>query len=59
MKDWAENLIDAERLSNEGFLEPEIVQSIWNEHITGKRNWSFRLWSILMFQSWLEQNLNK
>lgn len=59
MKAWAENLIDSERLSNEGFLKPEIVQKIWNEHVAGKRNWSFRLWSILMFQSWLEQNLNK
>jgi asparagine synthase (glutamine-hydrolysing) len=58
MKTWAEKLIDIDRLSNEGFLNPEIVHEIWNQHIEGKRNWSFRLWSILMFQSWLEQLSN-
>ncbi|WP_157044501.1 hypothetical protein [Photobacterium sp. SKA34] len=28
---------------------------LWNEHLSGKRNWASVLWSILMFQSWLEK----
>ena len=56
MKDWAEALIEPERLTEEGFLNPELVRVIWNEHQEQKRNWSFKLWSILMFQSWLEYN---
>ena len=47
-----------DRLSKEGYLEPMIVRQVWMEHLEGKRNWSFRLWSILMFQSWLEKNSN-
>ena len=27
----------------------------WEQHKSGKYNWSSQLWSILMFQSWLEQ----
>jgi asparagine synthase (glutamine-hydrolysing) len=56
MRNWAEDLIDPERLEEEGYLEPFIVQRMWKEHIEGSRNWSFRLWSILMFQSWLQEN---
>ena len=56
MKEWAEDLIDQERLLEEGYLEPSIVQRMWREHMEGSRNWSFRLWSILMFQSWLQEN---
>lgn len=56
MREWAEALIEPERLTDEGFLNPELVRVIWNEHQEQKRNWSFKLWSILMFQSWLEYN---
>ena len=58
MREWVESLIDTDRLIREGYLEPMLVQRIWMEHLEGKRNWSFRLWSILMFQSWLEQHHN-
>ena len=56
MKEWAEALIEPNRLAAEGFLNPELVHLIWHEHQQQKRNWSFKLWSILMFQSWLEYN---
>jgi asparagine synthase (glutamine-hydrolysing) len=58
MREWVESLISTDRLSKEGYLEPMIVRQVWMEHLEGKRNWSFRLWSILMFQSWLEKNSN-
>jgi asparagine synthase (glutamine-hydrolysing) len=58
LKDWADRLLEYSRLEKEGNLNPDYVQSIWVEHLAGKRNWTFRLWSILMFQSWLESNHN-
>lgn len=54
LRDWAEALIDEQRLRNEGYLNPAIVRDIWREHISEKRDWSSRLWHILMFQAWLE-----
>jgi len=54
LREWAEDLISKERLSKEGFFEAEMVRERWNEHLSGKRNWEHSLWSVLMFQSWLE-----
>ena len=54
LREWAEDLISKERLSKEGFFEAEMIHERWNEHLSGKRNWEHSLWSVLMFQSWLE-----
>lgn len=59
LKEWAEKLINEERLKKEGFLQPEPVRKLWKEHLSGQRNWQYQLWHILMFQLWLEnQNLD-
>jgi len=56
LKEWAEPLICSSRLEREGYLNANYVNKLWEEHLSGKRNWTFRLWSILIFQSWLESN---
>jgi len=54
LKDWADVLLDKSRIRKEGYLNAEYVSEIWAEHLEGKRDWTFKIWSILMFQSWLE-----
>ena len=56
LRDWAENLLSKNRLQQEGFLNPKPIIKKWNEHLSGKRNWQYHLWDILMFQAWLESN---
>jgi len=56
--DWAEALIDESRLQQEGFFYPEPIRQKWMEHISGKRNWAYHLWDVLMFQGWLENKRN-
>lgn len=52
LRDWAEDLLDESRMHQAGFLRPEIVQQIWTEHLSGRRNWQDKLWAVLMFQGW-------
>lgn len=54
LRGWCESLLSEERIRNEGFFHPEPIQKMWKEHLSGKRNWHLHLWSILMFQSWLD-----
>ena len=54
LKEWAEALLNEDRLENEGFLNPLPVREKWHEHLTGRRNWAYHLWGVLMFQAWLE-----
>jgi asparagine synthase (glutamine-hydrolysing) len=56
LRDWAEALLNEERLRKEGFFNPEPIRQKWLEHLSGQRNWEHSLWIILMFQLWLENN---
>jgi asparagine synthase (glutamine-hydrolysing) len=54
LRDWAEALLDEHRLRREGFFYPAPVRQAWRLHLEGKQDFSARLWSLLMFQAWLE-----
>jgi len=55
LQDWAESLLDAGRLQGEGFLRPQPIRELWEQHRSGKHSSSNQLWAVLMFQAWLEQ----
>jgi len=55
LRDWAEGLLDRSRLKQEGFFDAEFIRLRWQEHLAGKRNWQSFLWTVLMFQLWLEE----
>lgn len=56
LKNWAEELLDPSRLKKEEFFDHNVVNLKWEEHINGEKDWSKLLWSILIFQIWLDHN---
>lgn len=54
LRDWAENLLNERRLTNEGFFSPKLVREAWAAHLSGRQDLHYRLWNVLMFQSWNE-----
>lgn len=55
LRDWAEELLNPEILKEQGFFAPEPIRTKWEEHLDEKRDWSSQLWSVLMFQAWLNE----
>ncbi len=54
LRDWAEELLSEDRLRREGFFHPEPIRRAWMDHLAGTRRLESSLWTILMFQAWLE-----
>ncbi len=52
LRDWAEELLDARALAEDGLLEPTAIRRRWAEHLSGRHDWQSRLWGVLMFQAW-------
>jgi asparagine synthase (glutamine-hydrolysing) len=54
LRDWAEDLLDEQRIRNGGFFDPAIVRRRWTDHLQGRRDGTSPIWSVLMFQTWLD-----
>lgn len=53
LKEWAADLLDQRTLEQQGILNANLVQKTWQQHVSGKHNWQYALWTILMFQAWM------
>ena len=56
LRDWAESLLGECRLRDDGYFNSTPVLKMWREHLSGKRNWEYNLWDVLMFQAWLDES---
>ena len=51
LKDWANELFQKKELEN-NHIDSKIIIKKWKEHLSGKRNWQYQLWPVLIYQSW-------
>jgi asparagine synthase (glutamine-hydrolysing) len=52
LRPWAEDLLSRDRLDREGFFSGAMIQRRWQDHLNGRRDATYSLWPILMFQAW-------
>jgi asparagine synthase (glutamine-hydrolysing) len=55
LRDWAEPLLSERTLHEQGFFDVAAIRQLWQEFQSGERACNQSLWSILMFQAWLER----
>ncbi len=51
LRHWAEDLLDPSRLGG-GILDVAAARRLWVEHLSGRRSWSYAIWTLLMFEAW-------
>lgn len=52
LRDWGEEMLSERRLREGGYFNVKEVRQKWSEHLSGRRNLQYSLWSILMFEAW-------
>ena len=52
LRDWAESLLDAAAIRQQGWLDAEPIRAKWRAHLDGSAQWQYHLWAVLMFQAW-------
>lgn len=55
LRSWASELLHPDRLAREGYLRPEPITRLWQQHLSGRYDCTTKLWTVLMWQAWLEQ----
>ena len=55
LKNWVNDLLDEKLISSQNYFSAKPIKIKWEEHLSGKQDWSKQLWTILMFQSWLQE----
>ena len=54
LRDWAESLLSERALTRQGIFQPKPIRKKWEEHLSGRHNWQYYMWNVLMVQAWLE-----
>lgn len=55
LKGWAEDLLSPDLITQQGILNVEPIQQAWKNHLRGQKANQYNLWSVLMFQAWLQK----
>lgn len=54
LREWAGDLLSPRRLEADGYLDAPLVQTMLDEHLSGRGERQQQLWGVLMFQAWLD-----
>ena len=52
---WAEDLLEPGLMQRQGYLRPEPIQLLWQQHLSGRFDHTTKLWAVLMWQAWLQE----
>jgi asparagine synthase (glutamine-hydrolysing) len=52
LRAWAEDMLSRERLDRQGFFHGAAIERRWLDHVAGRRDATWSLWPVLMFETW-------
>jgi asparagine synthase (glutamine-hydrolysing) len=52
LRDWAEDLLDTQKLTDGGLIDPIPVHRAWSALRAGSRGLEYPIWTVLMLEAW-------
>ena len=54
LHDWTSDLLSKDRIVRDGFFNYDDIENILKEHNSQEVDWGSKIWTLLMFQCWLD-----
>ena len=58
LKDWTNDYLSKSNNSKHGFFNQDVIDKIKDQHFTNAYNHEHKLWSLIQFNSWYQNNYN-
>lgn len=55
LRDWAGDLLSSDAVRHMGLFDQRVVETCWNEHLSGRRDHNLRLWPIIQAHAWKDK----
>lgn len=55
MKDFVQSILLSEKSLSRGIFKSEVLQRYTDEHISGKRDHTYQIWTLLMLELWFQK----
>ena len=52
LSQWANDLINSYDYEEETNISKNLINKIWEQHLSGNYDWSNKLWTVLIYISW-------
>ena len=59
MKDFVRDVLLSQKSLQRGIIRPEVLKRYVTEHITGERDHSFQIWTLLMLELWFQRFIDR
>ncbi len=59
LKEMVSHALRPEQLQKRGIVRPEVAQQLQAEHQSGKRDNSWRIWSLVVLETWFQQRIDR
>ena len=56
LKDWVNDNLSSEISDSHGFFNQDVIEIVKNEHFSNKFNHEHKLWSLVQFNQWYQDN---
>jgi len=52
LREWAADLLAGDAVKRDSWLDAKVVRSLFDDHLSGRGDYGYALWAVLMYLSW-------